>query len=36
VLEKVKADGLKVAVLPEYVIKPAICEVPFKVKKTDL
>jgi hypothetical protein len=33
VLGESKADGLKVAVLPEYVIKPAICEVPFKVKE---
>jgi hypothetical protein len=28
-----EADGLKVAVLPEYVIAPVICEVPFKVKE---
>jgi hypothetical protein len=32
VLGESKADGLKVAVLPD-VIKPAICEVPFKVKE---
>jgi hypothetical protein len=35
VLGESKADGLKVAVLPEYVITN-ICEVPLKVKKTDL
>jgi hypothetical protein len=32
VLGESKADGLKVAVLP-VCNKPAICEVPFKVKE---